>query len=182
MNVLFFKEGFGGPFEIPQAIFMPLQGFWNFVIYAKPTLERIQEEYPELSFRLAFRKMIFRPSEVRARRRTRRSTTRSTAVIAAAVRLALEVDEEEHAIDKRNSSPTSSSSNNQHDRTKNKKDEQISPLDVSAGNNNHASNNDKNDDISMEEGSPNKSLLQYVEDDAITDDVRHEDSFQLPKI
>lgn len=182
MNVLFFK-GFGGPFEIPQAIFTPLQGFWNFVIYAKPTLERIRQEYPELSFRVAFRKMIFSPSEVRTRRvgrRTRRSTTgmSTAAIVAAAVRLVQESDEEEHVIDegKRHSPPTSNSSNNQ----QNKKDNPTSTLDTSACNNNHASNSDRhNDDItSMGEGSP-RALLQYAEDDVMTDDIQHQNSFEL---
>jgi hypothetical protein len=184
VNVVFFK-GFGGPFEIPMAIFMPLQGFWNFIIYAKPALERIREEYPELTFRIAFRKMIFSPSEVRNRRvgrRNRRSTTRSSPVIAAAIRLVQEEDskedEQEYVIDDgRHSHPTSSSSNHQHDLTQSKKDNPASPLDTSIDYSIIANNSDRLNDDSMEE-SPG-ILLHDVEDGVIVDGIEHNDSFTL---
>jgi hypothetical protein len=69
INVLFFDTNDANisPFTLPQSIFMPLQGFWNFIIFARPTMERIQEEYPELSFITGLRKMILTPYEVRSR-------------------------------------------------------------------------------------------------------------------
>ena len=81
INAVFFKsETQNIPLLIPQCIFMPLQGFWNFVIYARPTLQRIRKEYEELNFWTAFRKMIFHPEEVRSKSGRARRRRRSSAV------------------------------------------------------------------------------------------------------
>ena len=68
-------SGANFPFLLPQAICFPLQGFWNFVIYIRPSLERIRTEYPELPFHVAFFKMIFSPDQVRPMSRARRRSS-----------------------------------------------------------------------------------------------------------
>eukprot|EP01083_Nonionella_stella_P138590 421729_1 len=77
---------------------MPLQGFWNFIIFARPNMERIREEYPDLSFLTRLRKMIFTPHEVRSRpsRRIRRGslTTRTRASNDVAMPVELPIQEE----------------------------------------------------------------------------------------
>jgi hypothetical protein len=75
INLLYHNEKNPTPFSYPRALFLPLQGFWNLVIYARPTIERIKEEYPELSFKSALQKMIFHPEEVRSRPRRRRRSS-----------------------------------------------------------------------------------------------------------
>mmetsp|Transcript_12333 Transcript_12333/g.18086 ORF Transcript_12333/g.18086 Transcript_12333/m.18086 type:complete len:407 (-) Transcript_12333:41-1261(-) len=81
------------PLEVPQSIFLPLQGLWNFVIYVRRAVRRIRGDYPELSFGKAFWQLLFRPDEVQPPRRQRRrssvrrssfSARNATAIAAAA--------------------------------------------------------------------------------------------------
>jgi len=45
--------------------FLPLQGFWNFLIYVRPQVKRIRKSYPNKSFLWALQVVIFNPSAVR---------------------------------------------------------------------------------------------------------------------
>eukprot|EP00551_Chaetoceros_affinis_P005693 CAMPEP_0203679684 /NCGR_PEP_ID=MMETSP0090-20130426/36576_1 /ASSEMBLY_ACC=CAM_ASM_001088 /TAXON_ID=426623 /ORGANISM="Chaetoceros affinis, Strain CCMP159" /LENGTH=189 /DNA_ID=CAMNT_0050547421 /DNA_START=863 /DNA_END=1432 /DNA_ORIENTATION=- len=58
------KQEVTSPLDIPQSIFLPLQGFWNLVAFVCLDILRIQQEY-QLSFCSAMRKLVFHPDEVR---------------------------------------------------------------------------------------------------------------------
>eukprot|EP00546_Thalassionema_frauenfeldii_P003145 CAMPEP_0178935670 /NCGR_PEP_ID=MMETSP0786-20121207/24684_1 /TAXON_ID=186022 /ORGANISM="Thalassionema frauenfeldii, Strain CCMP 1798" /LENGTH=261 /DNA_ID=CAMNT_0020613863 /DNA_START=698 /DNA_END=1484 /DNA_ORIENTATION=- len=67
--ILFFGKSHGdpnyySPMEVPQSIFLPLQGMWNFVIYVRRAVARIQEDYPEMSYGHAFKNLLCHPDRV----------------------------------------------------------------------------------------------------------------------
>eukprot|EP00546_Thalassionema_frauenfeldii_P011853 CAMPEP_0178908578 /NCGR_PEP_ID=MMETSP0786-20121207/8000_1 /TAXON_ID=186022 /ORGANISM="Thalassionema frauenfeldii, Strain CCMP 1798" /LENGTH=265 /DNA_ID=CAMNT_0020580495 /DNA_START=685 /DNA_END=1482 /DNA_ORIENTATION=+ len=85
--ILFFGKSHGdpnyySPMEVPQSIFLPLQGMWNFVIYVRRAVARIQEDYPEMSYGHAFKNLLCHPDRVAppitTGRRRRRSSQSSS--------------------------------------------------------------------------------------------------------
>jgi hypothetical protein len=104
INILLFNtyDANTSPFILPQNIFMPLQGFWNFIIFARPNMERIREEYPDLSFLTRLRKMIFTPYEVRSRpshRGTRRGSLTARRRASYDVAMSVELPIQEEGVD-----------------------------------------------------------------------------------
>mmetsp|Transcript_36919 Transcript_36919/g.45140 ORF Transcript_36919/g.45140 Transcript_36919/m.45140 type:complete len:360 (+) Transcript_36919:78-1157(+) len=78
-QICFFING-GDATKVPislhflAAIFLPLQGFWNFVIYTRPRVEDIQIGNPEASYFCALKRVIFtRETQTNASRNRRPS-------------------------------------------------------------------------------------------------------------
>lgn len=62
---------------IPQSIFTPLQGFWNFVIYTSRSVRRIRLDYTDLWLYQVVWKLVFHPNEVAPRPMRRRGNRRT---------------------------------------------------------------------------------------------------------
>ena len=61
-----------------QSIFLPLQGFWNFLLYTRHSVSRIQDQYPELALYKIFWMIVFHPDKVKPKRIRRQSVTRNS--------------------------------------------------------------------------------------------------------
>lgn len=119
--ICFYRKSHGdpnyySPMEVPQSIFLPLQGMWNFVIYVRRAVARIQEDYPEMSYGHAFKNLLCHPDRVappintgRRRRRSshsssnRRFSAASTSTAAGQVQNDIENNSESLSLQKESS-------------------------------------------------------------------------------
>jgi len=76
------RSGVPAPFAIIllSSIFYPLQGFWNFLFYARPGVEYIMEANPDNSFVRALHDLIFNPQSLAAIRQRQSLRRRTSAV------------------------------------------------------------------------------------------------------